>query len=311
MLLATFNKISGIIMIAVGVSVKSFYSDYDILLNDSYFSLPNLLIAIGSLIFFISFFGCCGAIRESWFMIFIFSILLSIIFIMEFSAGIAGYVLRDKTSSYLTDELQNSMKKYQFNPGKNDVNGETYAWDTIQENFQCCGAEGPEDWASVPKATTATGSTTKEGPSTISSTQSSTTESLATETSVTENSTVSSSTEITTATKSTEKPPTTHESDGTFKKRNVRDAAEDSKFDLPGSCCKSKPGVGGNIVCNMNNTDTATFYEKGCVEGFGDYLKAHAVTLGGVGIAIAFIQLFGVIFACHLTKQLKHGFYST
>jgi hypothetical protein len=139
----------------------------------------------------------------------------------------------------------------------------------------------------VPKATTATGSTTKEGPSTISSTQTSTTESLATETSVTENSTVSSSTEITTTTKSTVKPTTTNEAT----KRNVREAAEDSKFDLPGSCCKSKPGVGGNIVCNMNNTDTATFYEKGCVEGFGDYLKAHAVTLGGVGIAIAFIQV--------------------
>lgn len=49
---------------------------------------------------------------------------------MEFSAGIAGYVLRDKTTSFLTEELQNSMKSYQFN--SKDPNAQTVMWDTIQ-----------------------------------------------------------------------------------------------------------------------------------------------------------------------------------
>ncbi|XP_063921647.1 CD63 antigen-like isoform X2 [Zophobas morio] len=269
--------ITGIVMIAVGVSVKSYYTDYDIFLNDSYFSLPNLLIAIGSLIFFISFFGCCGAIRESWFMIFIFSILLSVIFIMEFSAGIAGYVLRDKTIDFLTEELQQSTQDYEFNNPK--PNPQTYMWDKIQSQFKCCGAAGPKDW--IDKVTTTSTNNSATTPTTTNSSVTTTVPSVSPDSTT----------------------PTTPTALRLLSPRN--------KGDLPSSCCVSKPGTAGTITCNIDNTDTATYFKIGCVEGFGDYLKDHAVTIGGVGLAIAFIQLFGVIFACHLSKQLKHGFHST
>ncbi|KAJ8978666.1 hypothetical protein NQ317_019102, partial [Molorchus minor] len=120
-------QITGIIILALGVSVKAYYYPYDTFLDDKYFSLPNMLIATGSLIFFISFLGCYGAIRENWLMLMAFSVLLAIIFIFELSIGIAGYVLRDKTSSYLEAKLYNTMNQYNTSIAISDM------WDLIQD----------------------------------------------------------------------------------------------------------------------------------------------------------------------------------
>lgn len=51
---------------------------------------------------------------------------------MEFSAGIAGYVLRDQTSSFLTDKLKQSIKDYEFNV--ENPNPTTIMWDEIQRD---------------------------------------------------------------------------------------------------------------------------------------------------------------------------------
>lgn len=61
-----FLQLTGIILIAVGATIKSNYKEYDTFLDGKYFSLPNLLIATGVLIFIISFLGCYGAIKENW-----------------------------------------------------------------------------------------------------------------------------------------------------------------------------------------------------------------------------------------------------
>lgn len=54
---------------AIGIAVQSAYHDYRHFLDDEFFSVPKLLIAIGIIIFFIAFFGCCGAIKENYCMI--------------------------------------------------------------------------------------------------------------------------------------------------------------------------------------------------------------------------------------------------
>lgn len=66
-------QITGIIIIGVGATVKTVYSEYADFLDTQYFSLPNMLIATGALIFLVSFFGCCGAIKENWILLAIVS----------------------------------------------------------------------------------------------------------------------------------------------------------------------------------------------------------------------------------------------
>lgn len=62
-------QLTGIIIISVGATVQGVYHGFPHFLSDEFFSVPTLLIVIGSLIFFISFLGCCGAIKENYCMI--------------------------------------------------------------------------------------------------------------------------------------------------------------------------------------------------------------------------------------------------
>eukprot|EP00064_Thunnus_orientalis_P015736 superscaffoldBa00002975_g15793 len=59
---------------------------------------PIVLIGIGVVIFFIAFFGCCGAWKENYCMVTTFAILISLIIIVEIAAAIAGYIFRNKVS---------------------------------------------------------------------------------------------------------------------------------------------------------------------------------------------------------------------
>ncbi|XP_050499920.1 CD63 antigen-like isoform X4 [Diabrotica virgifera virgifera] len=260
-LIFTFNfffVITGIILIAVGASIHTYYTKYDFFLNSEYFSLPNMLIATGTFIFLICFLGCYGAIKNSWIMLMAFSLLLGIIFIFEFSAGIAGYVLRDKTEKYLTDSLTTAMDKY------NSSSSTATMWDLVQTTFTCCGVNSYKDWEPVMKNT-----------------------------------------------------------------------------DLPISCCPTKAGTSGSFYCNAvtptistttNETSaqhpnptssrrkrrdvsqpatTTSPYNIGCETAFGKWVKAHAVDIGAVCFTLAVLQLIGIGFSCHLSKQLKNSYYST
>ncbi|KAF5271942.1 hypothetical protein FQA39_LY07959 [Lamprigera yunnana] len=78
----------------------------------------------------------------------LFSTLLILIFVLEFAAGISGYVLRNQTSDFLVRKLNETMHNYKpSNPNATS----SILWDTIQTEFKCCGANNYLDWLSVPQ----------------------------------------------------------------------------------------------------------------------------------------------------------------
>ncbi|XP_052562848.1 CD63 antigen [Culex pipiens pallens] len=130
-LLFLFNflfVITGITIMAVGLTVQGAYHNFREILDPQFFSVPTFLVVIGSFIFVIAFFGCCGAYKENYCMTLTFSILLILIFILELAAGISGYVLRNETYNLLTSTMQSSMKQYGGATNK-EV---TIIWDEIQ-----------------------------------------------------------------------------------------------------------------------------------------------------------------------------------
>ncbi|KAL7297809.1 hypothetical protein TKK_0008842 [Trichogramma kaykai] len=142
-LLFTFNLLfllSGIIMLIIGSAILSMYHEYQHFLDNRFFSVPSLLIAIGSIIFFIAFFGCCGAIKENYCLIIVFAALMVIVFIMEFAAGITGYVMRNSVGEALQSKMIDTTNKYNTSLEIRQV------WDLIQRDFRCCGVNKPEDW---------------------------------------------------------------------------------------------------------------------------------------------------------------------
>lgn len=137
--------ISGIIVISIGLSAKAYFHEFDELMNNKYFLISDLLIVIGVVIFFIAFFGCCGAMKENSCMTNTYSVLLIIIFILELAIGISGVLLKNNTEAFLEDKLKTTMEQYR-NVSFNET---TVVWDSIQKEFQCCGVESYKDWYNV------------------------------------------------------------------------------------------------------------------------------------------------------------------
>lgn len=134
--------VSGIAILTIGAIVKANEPTYSSLTGKDVFGVSVLLIVVGVFVAAITFFGCCGAIRESRCMLLTFAGLLCLIFVMEFAAGIAAFVYRDDIAAEAEKQLDKSMKEYNAtNP--NDV---TKEWDTMQKNLHCCGAHNYTDW---------------------------------------------------------------------------------------------------------------------------------------------------------------------
>ncbi|KAK9513029.1 hypothetical protein O3M35_001312 [Rhynocoris fuscipes] len=135
--------ISGLVLLCLGVVIKGVYTEYEKFLDDRYLSASSLLIASGTLLFIFAFFGCCGAIKENRCMILVFSVLLSVVFILEIATGITGFILNDKADALLNRTLFTTMEQY------NQSKELTQLWDAVQRNLDCCGVNNYTDWNGV------------------------------------------------------------------------------------------------------------------------------------------------------------------
>uniref|UniRef100_A0AAR5PSX6 Tetraspanin n=1 Tax=Dendroctonus ponderosae TaxID=77166 RepID=A0AAR5PSX6_DENPD len=269
--------ITGMIIIGVGAAVKTIYTQYADFLDTQYFSLPNMLIATGALIFLVSFFGCCGAIKENWILLAIFTFLLCIICLFEFASGIAGYVLRSQTAAYLDTRLRADLSTY---------NESTHAiWDLIQSNFECCGVDSYADWSQYfgesgelpvsccPSVSGVVGAFYCNSASTTTGTPS-----------------TSYSTTTTTTTQNTTSSETT---------TSISSSPISARSDQ-------------NQLVNLAGSESTTApYTEGCKSAFGAYIKQHAYQIGGCALGLAILQLAGIGFSFYLVRQLKNGYFST
>nr|XP_015822531.2 CD63 antigen [Nothobranchius furzeri] len=143
-LLFFFNFIfwlCGLALIVVGVMVQVSLHKTFMIRDASASGAPIFIIAVGVLIFFIAFFGCCGAWKENYCMVTTFAILLTIIIIAEVAAAIAGYVYRNKLSQVVNDSLTDMIGQY-----KNSSKDFQSSVDQLQEDWKCCGVNGSADW---------------------------------------------------------------------------------------------------------------------------------------------------------------------
>lgn len=132
--------ISGVAIIAIGAMVMSSYNKYETFMDEKFSLGPLILIVVGSIIFVIAFFGCCGAIRENHCMVVTFSVLLLTIFCIEMAAGICGYVYREDVKNAVEKQSEKSMLKYNDNPEIKK------SWDLMQQDLKCCGTNSINDW---------------------------------------------------------------------------------------------------------------------------------------------------------------------
>ncbi|XP_013396016.1 CD9 antigen isoform X2 [Lingula anatina] len=99
------------------------------------------LIAAGAFVFLVGFCGCCGALRESKFMLGMYIFFMVLIMAVELAAGILAVAYKDKVETQLKAYMVTSIKnKYMTN---NTIGA---AWNLVQYNHECCGANNYTDY---------------------------------------------------------------------------------------------------------------------------------------------------------------------
>ncbi|XP_033485423.1 CD63 antigen [Epinephelus lanceolatus] len=131
----------GLALIVVGILVQMGLHNTIKIRDVSASGAPIVLIAVGVVIFFIAFFGCCGAWKENYCMVTTFAILLFLVILVEIAAAIAGYVFRNKLSAVVEDSLTDMINSY-----KNGTAEFKKSVDKMQEDLKCCGGNSSSDW---------------------------------------------------------------------------------------------------------------------------------------------------------------------
>ncbi|XP_077074639.1 CD63 antigen [Siphateles boraxobius] len=139
-LLFFFNFIfwlCGLALIVLGTLVRISFSNMAIIKD--YSGSPLVLIIVGVVIFFIAFFGCCGAWKENHCMVTMFAVLLSLIVITEIGTAIAGYVYREKLPGFLDKSFKSMIAGYNKTEDRDSL-------DALQKQLKCCGGNSSDDW---------------------------------------------------------------------------------------------------------------------------------------------------------------------
>ncbi|XP_034438873.1 tetraspanin-33 [Hippoglossus hippoglossus] len=126
-------------LIAVGIYAK-IAKEKDVV--DTLTADPALLlIVVGSVMFLITFLGCCGSLRNATCLLKMFLGILVVILLLQIAAGVVGYNFTDMVMERTERLMMKAIVRY-----REDRDLEN-AIDFIQKKFQCCGVESFMDWS--------------------------------------------------------------------------------------------------------------------------------------------------------------------
>ncbi|KAG7208534.1 hypothetical protein KM043_014752 [Ampulex compressa] len=145
-LLFIFNFIfalCGLAILAVGVVIHLQLTHLSDTLAKNVDFPSVTLIVVGTIIFVIAFFGCCGAIRESHCMTVTFASLMLTILIVQVAVAIFCFVVfknTDTNSIDIRSAYSDTFKDYWTDGGDREV------IDVVQSGLQCCGIDSAADF---------------------------------------------------------------------------------------------------------------------------------------------------------------------
>ena len=147
-LLFIFNfifAVCGIGILAIGVVIHLQLSNLTKTVEMNVMFPSIVLIVIGSIIFVISFFGCCGAIRESHCMTITFASILLFILIIQVAVAVYAFVVFKNHDNQVSIKSTYSeiFKGYPRHMEEAEI------VNIIQSSLKCCGVNSPDDFRTL------------------------------------------------------------------------------------------------------------------------------------------------------------------
>ncbi|KAI1899824.1 hypothetical protein AGOR_G00065730 [Albula goreensis] len=132
--------ITGLILLAVGVWGKLMLGPYISLIADNSTNAPYVLIGTGTAIIVFGLFGCFATCRGSPWMLKLYAMFLSLVFLAELVAGISGFVFRHEIKGTFLRTYSDAVQNY------NSQDEKSLAVDNVQRSLHCCGVENYTSW---------------------------------------------------------------------------------------------------------------------------------------------------------------------
>ncbi|CAM9288754.1 unnamed protein product [Lampetra planeri] len=132
---------TGMILLAVGVWGKVSLEAYFSLASDDSTNAPYVLIGTGAIIVIFGLFGCFATCRGSPWMLKLYAMFLTVVFLAELVAGVSGFIFRHEIKAKLGSAYQNAVTYY------NATDSSSTAVDAIQRTLHCCGVKNYTDWS--------------------------------------------------------------------------------------------------------------------------------------------------------------------
>ncbi|XP_042348955.1 tetraspanin-7 [Plectropomus leopardus] len=131
---------TGVILLAVGVWGKVSLEAYFSLSSEENTNAPYVLIGTGATIVIFGLFGCFATCRGSPWMLKLYAMFLTLVFLAELVAGISGFIFRHEIKAKLGDAYKKAVMSY------NSTDSSSIAVDAIQRTLHCCGVNNYTDW---------------------------------------------------------------------------------------------------------------------------------------------------------------------
>uniref|UniRef100_A0A1D5R2U2 Tetraspanin-7 n=1 Tax=Macaca mulatta TaxID=9544 RepID=A0A1D5R2U2_MACMU len=138
------KTITGVILLAVGVWGKLTLGTYISLIAENSTNAPYVLIGTGTTIVVFGLFGCFATCRGSPWMLKLYAMFLSLVFLAELVAGISGFVFRHEIKDTFLRTYTDAMQNYNGNDER------SRAVDHVQRSLSCCGVQNYTNWSTSP-----------------------------------------------------------------------------------------------------------------------------------------------------------------
>lgn len=136
----------GLMMLSIGIYLTVSDNTFSFITGSNIASGAVLLIVVGFIITVITMVGTIGAIMLWPILLVLYTVIMSVVLALEIIAGSLAFAFNSNLVEYVNEQMNSAIEEYRTNNDTDKNEDINNFIDFFQEEFSCCGYDGPEDW---------------------------------------------------------------------------------------------------------------------------------------------------------------------